>query len=78
MSLTKGACVKIPDGRIGRLREYNKKDRTWKVRVKRNTSDTHQFLYFKSTQLTITNCPKGWMSIAGYNSYIKLTLGKNN
>ena len=76
MPITRGVCVRIPDGRIGRVREFDKKNNGWKVRVKRNTSNTHQFIYFKSSELTIIDCPKGWMSVAGYNNYIKVTLSK--
>jgi hypothetical protein len=76
MTIKTGACVKIPDNRIGRVRDKNKQGE-WRIRVKRKTSDTHQFLYFKSNQLKEVTCPAGWMSVAGYNSYIKKTSKSN-
>jgi hypothetical protein len=39
-----GDCVRIPDGRIGRVREFSKGK--YRVRVRRMTSATHQFLTF--------------------------------
>lgn len=69
-----GVCVKIPDGRIGRIRE--KVGEKYKVRVRRKTSQTHQFLMFSKEQLEIVDCPKGWMSVQGYNRYLKKTLTK--
>lgn len=75
MSIRPGVCVRIPDKRIGRVRDKNKNGE-WRVRVKRTTSESHQFLYFKPNQLKVIMCPKGWMSIEGYNSYVKKTLSK--
>lgn len=74
MPIGPGTCVRIPDGRIGRVRE--KDGNEWRVRVKRKTSDSHQFLYFRSNQLKIVQCPPGWMSIEGYNRYLRKTLAK--
>lgn len=69
-----GGCVKIPDGRIGRVRE---KDKTqYKIRVRRKTSKNHQFLHFSSKELIPVECPNGWMSVEGYNRYLKATLAK--
>ncbi|HEX8965899.1 MAG TPA: hypothetical protein VF820_05705 [Patescibacteria group bacterium] len=67
-------CVKIPDGRIGRVREI--KNGLVKVRVMRKTSNTHQFLFFKQSELKVVACPTGWMSPKGYASYLKITLAK--
>jgi hypothetical protein len=69
-----GDCVRIQDGRIGRVRaiEHEK----YRVRVRRRTSETHQFLVFKAGQLKRVTCPKGWMSPEGYRSYLKPTLAK--
>ena len=75
MPLKPGACVKIPDGRIGRVRDKNENGE-WRIRVKRTTSDTHQFLYFKPKQLKEVKCPSGWMSVDGYNRYLRKTLAK--
>lgn len=69
-----GECVKIPDGRIGRVREKLKEG--YKIRVKRKNSNTHQFLIFQGKELERVDCPKGWMSVEGYNRYLKTTLQK--
>lgn len=69
-----GGCAKIPDGRIGRVRE--KIGGQYKIRVRRKTGVSHQFLIFDSKQLKAVKCPKGWMSIQGYNRYLKITLAK--
>lgn len=76
MSIQKGDCVKIPDGRIARVREIGKDK--YKIRVRRKTSKSHQFLSFKKEELTGIACPKGWMSPDGYNKYLKVTLEKMN
>ena len=75
MSIKPGDCVKIPDGRIGRVRDKNIYGE-WRVRVKRKTSKTHHFMYFKPKQLKIVHCPHGWMSVTGYNNYLQKTLSK--
>jgi len=69
-----GDCVRIPDGRIGRVREVDG-DRV-RVRVRRKTSETHQFLELAVKDLTKVDCPKGWMSEEGYVRYLKVTLDK--
>ena len=69
-----GDCVRIPGGRIGRIREVSRGK--CRVRVRRATSDTHQFLMFAATDLKRVDCPKGWMSPAGYVRYLKVTLAK--
>ena len=69
-----GDCVKIPDGRIARVRERVKGK--YRVRVRLKTSKTHQFLIFRVDQLELVDCPKGWMSREGYNRYLKITLAK--
>lgn len=69
-----GDCVKLPDGRIGRVR--GKVTGKYKVRVRRKTSNTHQFLMFSAWELKCIDCPKGWMSPEGYNRYLKATLAK--
>jgi len=73
-SLSKGDCVKIPDGRIGRLR--GKVGTKYKVRVRRVTSKSHQFLLFSPGKLKKVACPKGWMGSEGYNRYVKKTMAK--
>ena len=69
-----GDCVRIPDGRIGRVREVC--GRKYRVRVRRKTSATHQFLTFAAGDLKRVGCPKGWMSPEGYVRYLKVTLAK--
>jgi len=69
-----GGCVKIPDGRVARVRE--RLVDKYKVRVRRKTSTTHQFLIFPVDQLEVIDCPKGWMSREGYNRYLEITLDK--
>ncbi len=73
-SIRIGSCVRIPDGRIARVRE--KSAGSYKVRVRRKTSKTHEFLRLATNQLKPVDCPKGWMSPEGYNRYLKVTLSK--
>ncbi len=72
--LRAGACVRIPDGRIGRIRQVS--GQKYRVRVRRATSKTHQFLMFAAGDLKQVDCPKGWMSPEGYKRYLKVTLAK--
>ena len=69
-----GDCVKIPDGRIARVRDNF--EGIFRVRVRRKTSQTHQFLKFNQNDLSKVDCPPGWMSPEGYNRYLKVTLHK--
>jgi hypothetical protein len=69
-----GDCVRIPDGRIGRVREVSGKK--YRVRVRRKTSATHHFLTFADKDLKRVDCPKGWMSPEGYARYLTATLAK--
>jgi hypothetical protein len=69
-----GDCAKIPDGRIGRVREQV--GGKFRVRVRRKTSDTHQFVMFSADELEAVECPKGWMGPAGYVRYLRTTLEK--
>jgi hypothetical protein len=69
-----GGCVKLPDGRIGRVRARSAKG--YKVRVQRKTSRIHQFVVVPVEKLKPIQCPKGWMSPTGYNRYLKTTLEK--
>lgn len=59
-SILIGGCVKIPDGRIARVRERT--NNQYKVRVRRKTSASHQFLFFEAKELTPVDCPKGCYS----------------
>jgi hypothetical protein len=54
---TVGDCVRVPDGRIGRVRALEKGG--YRIRLKRRTSKTHQFLNFRAGELTRVACPKG-------------------
>ena len=72
--INRGECVKIPDGRIARVREIS--GDMYKVRVRRKTSNTHQLLMFSEYELKRIECPKGWMTPEGYNRYLKITLAK--
>ena len=74
MPIQKGDCVKIPDGRIGRVRDIVGDE--YKIRVRRKTSQSHQFLKLKSTDVTLITCPKGWMRPDAYNHYLEVTLAK--
>ncbi len=74
MKIQPGDCVQIPDGRIARVRDHH--GDSFRVRVRRKTSETHQFLQFSKEELTPIPCPKGWMSPEGYNRYLKATLEK--
>jgi hypothetical protein len=69
-----GDCVRIPDGRIGRVREVT--GQQCKVRVRRTTSNTHQFVGYTAEDLRPVDCPKGWMSPEGYARYLAATLAK--
>ncbi len=69
-----GDCVRLPDGRAGRVR--GKIAGSYKVRVRRNTSSTHQFLVVAGRDLKRIACPKGWMSPDGYRRYLGVTLKK--
>ncbi len=69
-----GDCVKIPDGRIARVRHISKD--AYEVRVRRKTGNSNQFLNFQKEELIKIACPKGWMNPEGYNRYLKITLEK--
>ena len=73
-SIRAGDCVRIPDGRIARVR--NTVGNAYRVRVRRKTSQSHQFLMFAAKDLKRVDCPKGWMSAAGYLRYLRVTLAK--
>ena len=71
---TVGDCVRVPDGRVGRVRAVDKQG--YRVRLQRRTSKTHQFKVFRAGDLARVTCPKGWMSPDGYRRYLKPTLAK--
>ena len=69
-----GDCVLLADGRIGRVR--GTKGASFRVRVRRTSGKTHQFLMIEAGKLRRIACPKGWMSPAGYRRYLEATLAK--
>ena len=69
-----GDCVQLPDGRIGRVRA--REGKLYKIRVRRKTSATHQFLMCDGRSLSLVACPTGWMSPTGYRRYLRVTLAK--
>ncbi len=69
-----GDCVRLRDGRIARVRECA--GGQCRVRVRRTTSKSHQFLEVPLAELTAVDCPKGWMSPQGYERYLEVTLRK--
>jgi hypothetical protein len=73
-SIQPGDCVRLPEGRVARVRDSA--DGQYRVRVRRQTSKTHQFLSFSADELERIECPKGWMSPEGYNRYLQVTLAK--
>ncbi len=69
-----GDCVRVPDGRVGRVRAVEAG--RYRIRVRRRTSKTSQFLLLRASELSRVKCPAGWMSPAGYRRYLKPTLEK--
>jgi hypothetical protein len=69
-----GDCVRVPDGRVGRVRAVEAGQ--YRIRVQRRTSKTHQFLLWRAGELSRVECPRGWMSPDGYRRYLKPTLAK--
>ncbi len=67
-------CVRLPDGRVGRVRALSSGEIL--ARVRRKTSRTHQFLRFPAGKLRRMDCPEGWMSPQGYARYLRVTLAK--
>ncbi len=72
--IREGDCVLVPDGRIARVRDIS--EGQCRVRVRRLTSTSHQFLLFRTDELKRVDCPRGWMSPDGYNRYLRVTLAK--
>jgi hypothetical protein len=50
-------CVCLPDGRVGRVRAILASK--VRVRVRRRTSTTHQFVLVRAKALGRVECPKG-------------------
>ena len=69
-----GDCVRLSDGRVARVR--GRRGSLVKVRVRRQTSKTHEFVMCPADSLKRVPCPKGWMSPDGYQRYLRVTLRK--
>ena len=69
-----GDCVRLSDGRIGRIRAVLR--HTVRVRVRRATSATDRFISVSPAALRRVPCPRGWMSPPGYARYLRVTLRK--
>jgi hypothetical protein len=54
--INRGDCVKIPDGRIARVRDMSKDE--YRVRVRRKNSKNHQFLKFAKDDLRKSSVQK--------------------
>ena len=61
----RGECVRVPDGRPGRIREA--RGDTVRVRVRKRGGTTDEILAFSPGDLKAIDPPAGWMSPAGYN-----------
>lgn len=65
MALVKaGDCVRIPDGRPGRVRE--REGAKFLVRVRRRGQTSNELLLFGSRDLRKIEPPSGWMTAEGY------------
>ncbi|MEO8190101.1 MAG: hypothetical protein ABI682_07140 [Acidobacteriota bacterium] len=60
-----GECVRVPDGRPGRVRAH--RAGKFSVRVRREGKTTNELLTFAAAQLKRIDPPEGWMTPAGYN-----------
>jgi hypothetical protein len=69
-----GDCVRLPDGRVARVRA--KIADGFKVRVRWRTSNTHQFPIVAAGEVERVDCPTGWMSPEGYRRYLEVMLAK--
>ncbi|MEP6769719.1 MAG: hypothetical protein ABJC61_13690 [Acidobacteriota bacterium] len=64
-SLKTGECVRVPDGRPGRVRAH--RAGKFSVRVRRKGKSTDELLTFAAADLRRIEPPTGWMSAEGYN-----------
>ncbi len=64
-ALKTGVCVRVPDGRPGRVRAH--RAGKFSVRVRRQGKTTDEILTFAAAELTRIDPPAGWMSPEGYN-----------
>lgn len=64
-SFRRGECVRVPDGRPGRVREA--RGERVRVRVRRRGGTTDELLDLAPSELRGIDPPAGWMSPEGYN-----------
>ncbi|MCE5232052.1 MAG: hypothetical protein ABFC67_07690 [Mizugakiibacter sp.] len=69
-----GDCVRVPDGRIGRVRAVE--GARARVRLRDPCSGRYRFLWFDAADVRSVACPAGWMSADGYRRYYGATLAK--
>lgn len=63
-ALRAGDCVRVPDGRPGRVRECS--SGRYRVRVRRSGSEKDEVLDLSRRDLTAIDPPAGWMSPLGW------------
>lgn len=63
--LRPGDCVRVPDGRPGRVRGSS--GGKYRIRVRRFGSASDEFLLLSRRELERIDPPAGWMSRQGYN-----------
>jgi len=63
--LQRGECVRLTDGRPGRVRE--KVGGKFRVRVRRPGGKADELLLLGRRELEKIDPPSGWMSVEGYN-----------
>ncbi len=66
MPIQPRGCVRLPDGRVGRVREHV--GDALRVRVRRTMSISQQFVLTKTAQVERICCPEG------YNRYLTVSL----
>ena len=62
--LQTGDCVRVPDGRPGRVR--GREGGRVRVRVRRPDSTVDELVLFRTAQLSRIAPPSGWMTPQGY------------
>ena len=72
--ITVGDCVRVPGGRLGRVRA--RVAAGWRVRVRRHSGTSNEFLVLLPSQMRRIPTPKGWMTPIGYRRYLKATLAR--
>lgn len=67
-TIRRGDCVRLPDGRPGRVRET--RGSTVRVRVRKRGRTVDEILVLSPSDLRAIEPPAGWMSPAGYNKRV--------